>query len=195
MPYGKDRLRNRFSAIRYSSYAMIFAAVLISLVYGGQNLLGFVGPLLLLGAIGGSVSLHLGWAAVFRFLNGFVTIMAALWAQLSMETPFFVGWAVLLLGMASLILGGVSLETRYLAKTVKDPGPSVIGLVSLKKALLRIGTYLLIVTVAALLTVLSSFAFVLGTFPIWAVGICTAVLVLAFAYLVSKSAEATDQSG
>ena len=37
--------------------------------------------------------------------------------------------------------------------------------------------------------------FSFGSFPLWAVGICTAGLVLMFAYLVSKSAEATDQSG
>ncbi len=182
-------------AIRYSSYAMIFAAVLISIGFGGQNLLGLIGPLLLLGATGGAISLHLAWAATFRLLFGLVTVMAALWVQLEAGTPFFMGWAVLMLGMASTMLGGVSLETRYLATTVKDPGPSAIGLVALKRTMLRIGTYLLIVTVVALLTVLGSFAFTLGSFPIWAVGISTAVLVLMLAYLVSKSAEAADQSG
>ena len=195
MPDGTDPLRDRFLTIRYLAFAMMFAAVLISLGYGGQNLLGFVGPLLLLGAAAGSVSLHMAWASTFRFLYGLVTMMAAFWSQLGTGTPFYVGWTVLLLGMASLLLGGVSLETRYLRTTRKNPGPGVTGLASLRKATLRIGTYLLIVTVVPLLAVLSSFAFVLGTFPIWAVGICTAVLVLMFAYLVSKSAEATDQSG
>jgi hypothetical protein len=195
VPDGKDPLRNRFLLIRYLAFAMIFAAVLISLGYGGHDLLGLVGPLLLLGAAGGSVSLHLGWASSFRFLYGFVTIMAAFWAQLGTGTPFYVGWAVLILGMASVLLGGVSLETRYLRTVQENPGLGVTGLVSLRKAMLRTGTYLLIVTVVSLLVVLSSFAFVLGTFPIWAVGTCTAVLVLMFAYLVSKSAEATGKSG
>ncbi len=182
-------------AIRYSSYAMIFAAVLISIGFGDSNLLGLVGPLFLLGAAGGAVSLHLAWAATFRLLYGMVTVMAALWVQMETGTPFFVGWAVLMLGLTSTLLGGVSLETRYLATTVNDPGQSAIGLVALKRTMLRMGTFMLIVTVAALLAVLGSFVFALGTFPIWAVGISTAVLVLMLAYLVSKSAEAADQSG
>jgi hypothetical protein len=49
--------------------------------------------------------------------------------------------------------------------------------------------------VVSLLAVLSSFAFSFGTFPLWAVATCTAGLVPIFAYLVSKSAEATDQNG
>ncbi len=195
MPDGTDLLRNRFLAIRYSSYAMMFGAVLISLGLGGQNLLGFVGPLLLLGVAAGSVSLHKAWATTFRSLYGLVTIMAAFWVQLGADTPFFVGWTVLMMGMASILLGGISLETGYLATVADDSGMGTIGLESLRMALLRVGTYLFVVIVVGLLTVLSSFAFVLGTFPIWAVGICTAVLVLMFAYLVSRSAEATDQSG
>jgi hypothetical protein len=115
LPDGKDLLRNGFLAIRFSSYSTMFAAVLISLGFGGQNLLGFVGPLLLIGMFAGSVSLHLAWANTFRFLYGSVTVMAALWAQLNVETPFYVGWSVLLLGLAGLLLGGVSLETRYLS--------------------------------------------------------------------------------
>jgi hypothetical protein len=174
---------------------MIFASVLISLSFGGQNLLGFAGPLLLVGAFAGSVSLHLAWANTFRFLYGLVTVMAALWAQLNVETPFYVGWSVLLLGLTGLLLGGVSLETRYLSMPVKLPGTGGIGPASLRKTMLRIGTYLFVLTVVSLLAVMSSFAFSIGTFPLWAVAVCTAGLVLMFSYLVSKSAEATDQNG
>jgi hypothetical protein len=195
LPDGKDLLRNGFLAIRYSSYSMIFAAVLISIGFGGQNLLGFVGPLLLIGALAGSVSLHLGWANTFRFLYGLVTVMAALWAQLNIGTPFYAGWSVLLLGLAGLLLGGVSLETRYLSGSVKLPGMGGIGPASLRKTVIRIGTYFFVLTVVSLLAVMGSFAFSIGTFPLLAVAICTAGLVLMFAYLVSKSAEATDQNG
>ena len=38
MPDGKDLLRPSFRAIRYSSYASVFTAVLLSLAFGGQNL-------------------------------------------------------------------------------------------------------------------------------------------------------------
>jgi hypothetical protein len=195
MPDGTDLLRRQFLAIRYSSYVMIFAAVLISLAAGGQNLLGFVGPLLLLGAIAGSVALHKAWTSSFRLLYGLVTVLAAFWAQFGTDIPFIVGWAVLLLGMASMLFGGISLETRYLATAPKDPGSSTVGSASMRRSVLRMGAYFFVVTVVSLLVVLASFAFVLGTFPIWAVGACTAVLVLVFAYLVSNSAEATDQSG
>ena len=174
---------------------MMFAAVLISLGFGGQNLLGFAGPLLLAGAFAGSVSLHLAWANTFRFLYGLVSVMAALWAQLTPETPFYVGWAVLLLGMAGLLLGGVSLETRYLAVRAGSPETDGVGPASLRKTAIRIGTYFFVLTVVSLLAVLSSFALSFGTFPLWAVAVCTAGLVLMFAYLVSKSAEATDQNG
>jgi hypothetical protein len=195
LPDRKDLLRNGFLAIRYSSYSMMFAALLISLGFGGQNLLGFVGPLLLIGAFAGSVSLHLAWANTFRFLYGLVTVMAALWAQLNVDTPFYVGWSVLLLGLAGLLLGGVSLETRYLSSSAKQPETGGIGRASLRKTVIRIGTYLFVLTVVSLLAVLSSFAFSFGTFPLWAVAVSTAGLVLMFAYLVSKSAEATDQNG
>ena len=195
MPDGEDLLRPGFRAIRYSTYAAMFLAVLISIVFGGQNLLGVAGPLLLLGAAAGSLSLYMAWAASFRFLYGTVTVTAAFWAQLAVGTPFYVGWTVLLLGLAALLLGGVSLETRYLAEERKDIRPRPIGLASLRKAVLRIGAYLFVILVVSLLVVLGSFAFILGQFPIWAVGICTAVLVLMFAYLISQSAGATDQSG
>ena len=195
MPDGTDLLKDRFLVIRYSSFAAIFLAVLISLIYGGYAIVAVVGPLLLLGAFAGSLSLHLGWAATFRSFYGLVTVMSAFWAQLESSTPFYIGWAVLLLGMTSLLLGGVSLESRYLSSEVEEAGLEKVGLRSLKRATIRIGTYLLVVTVIALLAALSSFAFVLGTFPIWAVAACTAVLVLLLAYLVSKSAERTDQSG
>jgi hypothetical protein len=195
MPDGTDVLRERFLVLRYSSFAMMFMAVVISLIYGGYGIIAFVGPLLLLGALAGSVSLHLGWATTFRALYGLVTIMSAFWAQLEPTTPFFIGWAVLMLGMGSLLLGGISLDTGYLAIETAEAGPSNVGLASLRRAVVRMGSYLLIVTVVALLAVLSSFIFAFGTFPIWAVGICTAVLVLVFAYMVSRSAEATDQSG
>jgi hypothetical protein len=195
VPDGKDLLKIRFLVIRYASFALIFTAVVISLLYGGYAIVAAIGPLLLLGALGGSLSLHLGWAATFRTLYGLVTVMSAFWAQLESTTPFYIGWAVLLLGMAALLLGGVTLETGYLASKVKEPGPGTAGLASLRRVTVRIGTFLLIVTVLSLMAVLSSFAFALGAFPIWAVAICTAVLVLLFAYLVSKSAERTDQSG
>ena len=195
MPDGKDLLREGFLAIRFASYSMMFTAVLISLSFGGQGLLGFAGPMLLVGAFAGSISLHLAWANTFRFLYGTVTVMATLWAQLNADTPFYVGWSVLLLGLAGLLLGGVSLETRYLSMRATMPETGGIGTTSLRKAVVRIGTYFFVLTVVSLLVVLGSFAFSFGSFPLWAVALCTAGLVLMFAYLVSKSAEASDQSG
>ena len=155
-------------------------------------MLAFVGPLLLLGAAAGSVSLHKAWTSGFRSLYGIVTVMAAFWAQLTAETPFYAGWTVLLLGMASILLGGLSLETIIWPRGQRTWRR---GRASLRRAAVRIGAYLFVVSVVALLAVLGSFAFVVGTFPLWALGICTAALVLMFAYLVSQSAEATDQSG
>ena len=49
MPDGTDLLKDRFLVIRYSSFAAIFLAVLISLIYGGYAIVAVVGPLLLLG--------------------------------------------------------------------------------------------------------------------------------------------------
>lgn len=192
MPDGKDLLRRDHLAIRYAAYTTIFTAVLLSLGLGDRGTLALVGPLLLLGAAAGSVSLHKAWASSFRTLYGIVTVMAAFWAQLSAGTPFYAGWTVLLLGVASILLGGLSLETNYLAERAEDVGG---GRTSLRRAALRLGAYLFVVSVVALLAVLGSFAFVLGTLPLWALGICTAALVLVFAYLVSQSAQATDQSG
>jgi hypothetical protein len=192
---GKDLLRNRFLATRYSAYVMMFTAVIISLIYGAQGPLVFVGSMLLLGVCAGSFSLDRGWPAIFRTFFGVVTIMSAFWAQWQSDTPFYVGWTVLLLGLTATLLGGIVLETRYLAEKTADPYPEATGLMPLRRVIVRMGSYMLIVTVLSLLAVLSSFVFALGTFPIWAVGICTAVLVLMFAYLVSRSADAADQSG
>lgn len=188
-------MRSRFLLIRSSSYLLILSTVLVSLLLGDAGLSVLVGSLLLIGAAGGMVSLHMAWGRPFRLLYGSVTVIATFWAQLPKGTPFFLGWTVLLLGMASILVGGASMELSYLRRPTRDPGPGSIGMSSLRRTMLRIGTFMIIVTMTALLVVLGAFAFVLGTFPLWQVAISTALLVISFAYLVSKGAEAGDQSG
>jgi hypothetical protein len=188
-------MRWRLLAIRFTSVGLIFSAVILALIFGDRGLLGFAGPLLLLGAGAGSASLYLAWNETFRFLYGLVTVMSAFWVQLVAGTPFYFGWTVLLLGLASILMGGASLNLRYLAKQTGELGEDRTGPSSIRKAVQRIGAFLFVVTVFSLLVLLVSFIFVLGTFPIWAAAACTAVLVLMFAYLISRSTEEMDQRG
>jgi hypothetical protein len=173
---------------------MIFLTAALALVYGPQ---GNVLPtaFLLAGASAGAASLHLAWGAGFRILSGAVAIASALWAEINQTTPFYAGWAVLVLGMGALLIGGLSLETRYLLVS-RPGGQTGVGAASLRSMALMLGMYLVAVMMVGLAVMIASFMFVLGSFPLWAVGLTVAGLMLVFAYLVSKSADATgDQSG
>jgi hypothetical protein len=195
MPAGPDSLTLQFKTLSYVPDAIMFASVIIALMYGNQGFLYLPAVFLLLGAVAGAIALHLGWATPFRLLFGLVTVLSAFWSQMGPASPFYVGWAVLILGMGAIMLGGISLETRYLENSPASSGDTSVGAASIGKMTLMIGAYLLAVTIIGLVAMLVSFLFVLGDFPLWAVGTTTAVLVLMFAYLVSRSAEATDQSG
>ena len=195
MPAGPDPLNIHFKTMRYLPDAMMVALVMVALIYGNQGFLYLPAVFLFLGTTVGAISLHQGWASPFRLLFGLVTILSAFWTQMGPASPFYVGWAVLILGMGAILLGGVSLETSYLEISPVSPGDTSIGTTSIRKMALMIGAYLLVVTMIGLVAMLASFLFVLGDFPLWAVGTSTAGLVLMFAYLVSRSAEAADQSG
>ena len=195
MPAGPDSLKLQFKTVSYVPDAMMLALVIVALIYGNQSFLYLPGVFLFLGTVAGATALHLGWATPFRLLFGLVTILSAFWTQMGTASPFYVGWAVLILGMGAILLGGISLETRYLVTSPASPGDTSMGAASIRKMALMIGAYLLAVTIIGLVALLVSFLFVLGDFPLWAVGTSTAVLVLMFAYLVSRSAEVADQSG
>jgi hypothetical protein len=195
MSAGPDPLNIHFKTVSYAPDAMMMALVIIALAYGNQGLLILPAMFFFLGTAAGAVALHRGQATQFRLLFGLVTILSAFWGQMGTGTPFYVGWAVLILGMGAILLGGISLETRYLETSPPSPGDTTIGTASMRKMALMIGLYLLVVTVIGLMAMLVSFLFVLGDYPLWAVGTSTAVLVVMFAYLVLRSAEAADQSG
>jgi hypothetical protein len=193
-PTGPNTLKLNFLVVRYSAYAMIFLTVVIALSYGPQGNLFLPSVFLLAGALAGTASLHLAWGAGFRTLTGAVAVASALWAQINETTPFYAGWAVLLLGIGALLIGGLSLETRYLLNS-RPGGRTAVGAASLRRMALTLGGYLVTVMVVGLVVMIASLFFILGSFPLWAVGVTTAGLVLILAYLVSKSAEAADQSG
>ena len=195
MPAGPDPMKVHFKTVSYAPDAIMMTLVIVALIYGDQSFLYLPGVFFFLGVAAGAVALHLGWATHFRLLFGSVTVVSAFWTQMGTSTPFYVGWAVLILGMGAILLGGISLETSYLQTSPASPGDTSIGTASIRRMALMIGAYLLAVTVFGLVAILASFLFVLGDFPLWAVGTSTAMLVLMFAYLVSKGAEAADQSG
>ena len=195
MPAGPDTLKVHILTIRYLSVATMLVVVFIALIFGSRSFLLLPAIFLLLGIGAGAIALHLGWATLFRVLFGLVSLISALWTQLGTATPFYVGWAALILGMGAIMLGGISLETRYLEISPVSLGDTSIAAASIRKMALMIGAYLLAVTIIGLVAVMASFLFVMGNFPLWAVGTTTAVLILVFAYLVSRSADVADQSG
>jgi hypothetical protein len=195
LPAGADALRVNSLVIRYSSYALLFLAVVIAVLSSSQGDAVLPGALLLAGAVAGAISLHLSWDVGFRGLFGAVTVLSAFWTELDGTEPFYVGWVVLFLGMGALLIGGLSLDMGYLTATKVRSGKNPLGVSAMRRMVLMTGTYLLIVLIISLAAVIASFIFILESFPLWSVGVTTAILVLMFAYIISKSAGASDQSG
>jgi hypothetical protein len=195
LPAGEGPLRAHFIVLRYSSIALMFLAVIATLMSHSQDDVVVPGALLLAGATAGAISLRLAWAVGFRFLFGAVAVLSAFWAEINDNAPFYVGWGILILGMGALLVGGLSLETSYLATMKARPGKTSVGAVALGRMALMLGIYLLMVMMVGLAAVIVSFVFIMESFPLWAVGVTTVGLVLMVAYLVSKGAVVTDQSG
>ena len=102
MPAGPESLKIHFKTVSYVPDAMMLALVIVALIYGNQSFLYLPGVFLFLGTVAGATALHLGWATPFRLLFGLVTILSAFWTQMGTASPFYVGWAVLILGRNSV---------------------------------------------------------------------------------------------